>query len=157
MAKFFSPPAAFDADEADELVLEVLRKQGLTHTSSRWGEQVNTTIVGARLAEIFKTGHVIQDRKHLKANPDLAAWREDVVEELFGPEPLLHSAVTLEEEAARDRLVQLVWEYSGTSLTSPLNVALSEVDGFVLLRRRSRRGALGPGRRGLPCRPRRDS
>lgn len=133
MAKFFSSPVPFDVEAADELVSEAFRKRDLIHTSSRFGEQITTTKVGAQLAQIFMDRHVVKDRKELKANPDKAAWPEDVVEELFGNEPLLYSANTPEEEAARDRIVSLLWEYTGTSITSPLNKALSETDGYVLL------------------------
>src|SRR5688572_10575974 len=95
----------------------------LTHTSSRFGEHISTTKVGTRLAEIFTAKHVVKDRKELKAEPDKAAWPEDVVEEMLGNEPLLFSANTPEEEAARDRIVSLLWEYTCTSMTSVLNKA----------------------------------
>jgi hypothetical protein len=149
MSKFFTPPATFDVAEAEELVWKVFRKRDLTHVSSRFGEQVDTDAVGAQLADIFKSRHIIRDRKQLKAEPDLAAWREDIAEELFGDEPLLHSATTPEEEAARDRLVQQAWEYAGTSLASPLNMALSEVDGYVLLQTKVAKKRPRPGMRGV--------
>ncbi|MGW0230912.1 hypothetical protein ACWDWO_21595 [Actinopolymorpha singaporensis] len=149
MPKFFPAVATFDVEQADGLVWEAFRKRGYTQVSSRHGEQICTDKVGARLAEIFKSSHVIRDRKQLKADPDRAAWREDIAEELFGDEPLLHSAATPEEEAARDRLVTLAWEYSGTSLTSPLNTALSEIDGYVLLQTRVAKKRPRPGMRGV--------
>lgn len=149
MPKFFSAPMSFDVDEADELVWEVFRKRELTHTSSRFGEQISTQKVGARLAEIFTEQHVVNDRKELKANPDRAAWPEDVVEELLGNEPLLYSASTPEEEAARDRIVSLLWEYTSTSMTSVLNKALSETDGYVLLQAKVAKKRPRPGRQGV--------
>ncbi len=54
----------------------------------------------------------------------------------MGEERLLYTATTPEEEAARDRVVAMLWEFCGTSLSSPLNKALSEADGFVLLQAR---------------------
>lgn len=149
MPKFFSAPTSFDVDEADDLVWEVFRKRDLTHTSSRYGEQISTTKVGARLAELFTEKHVVKDRKELKADPDKAAWPEDIVEELLGSEPLLYSASTPEEEAARDRIVSLLWEYTSTSMTSVLNKALSETDGYVLLQAKVAKKRPRPGMQGV--------
>jgi hypothetical protein len=133
MANFFPPPADFDTAAASELVWAAWRKGDFTQVTSRYGEQLNTTKIGARLAEIFQDQHVIRDRKQLRGEPDLAAWRDDIAEEFFGDEALLHSASTPEEEAARDKIVAQIWEYSSTSMTSPLNVALSQIGGFVLV------------------------
>lgn len=149
MPKFFSVPTSFDVEEADEMVWEVFRKRDLTHTSSRYGEQISTPKVGARLAEIFAEKHVVKDRKELKAEPDKAAWPEDIVEELLGPEQLLYSASTPEEEAARDRIVALLWEYTSTSMTSVLNKALSETDGYVLLQAKVAKKRPRPGMQGV--------
>ena len=150
MPKFFASPASFDVMKAEELVWEVFRKRDLTHTSSRFGEQISTDKIGPMLAEIFKSDHVIKDRKDLKAHPDKAASPEDVTEELLGGETLLHSAGTPEQEAARDRIVALIWEYTSTSNTSPLNVALSETDGYVLLQAKVPKQRPRPGMTGIP-------
>jgi hypothetical protein len=150
MSKFFPPPVGFDGDKADLLVMEAWRRLGMTTVNARYGELPDARAAGLKLAEIFKTRHVIQDRKQLKADPDRAAWREDVAEEFYGDEPLLYSASTPEEEAARDQLVKMVWEYSGTSLSSPLNVALSELDGFILLQAKVAKKRARPGARGVP-------
>lgn len=147
--KFFSAPTSFDVEAADEMVWEVFRKRDLTHTSSRFGEQISTPKVGARLAEIFTEKHVVKDRKELKADPDKTAGPEDIVEELLGSEPLLYSASTPEEEAARDRIVSLLWEYSSTSMTSVLNKALSETDGYVLLQTKVAKKRPRPGMQGV--------
>lgn len=149
MSKFFTSPAAFDVAKADELVWEVFRKRDLTSTSSRYGERISTDKVGARLADIFKANHVMKDRKDLKADPDKAAWPEDIVEEFFGDEYVLHSATTPEEEQARDRIVSLMWEYTSTSITSVLNKSLSETDGYVLLQAKVAKKRPGPGMRGV--------
>jgi hypothetical protein len=150
MPTFFPAPVTFDVDAADLLVWEAFRKGGFTHINSRFGEQISTDKVGIRLAEIFKTQHTVRDRRHLKADPDRAAWREDIAEEFFGDEPLLHTARSAEEEAARDCMVHKVWEYCGPSLTSPLNTALSEVDGYVLLQAKVAKKRPRAGMKGVP-------
>lgn len=150
MSKFFPPPAEFDTSKADELVWTAWRRLELVTTNSRFGEQIQTAAVGIKLADIFKSRHVVADRKQLKSDPDRAAWKEDIVEEFFGDEPLLYSASSPEEEAARDQLVRMIWEYAGTSLSSPLNVALSELDGYVLLQAKVAKKRARPGMQGVP-------
>ncbi|GGN04085.1 hypothetical protein GCM10011609_49100 [Lentzea pudingi] len=150
MSKFFSSVVEFDTASADELVWASWRRAGFVVEHAKFGEQIDTKAVGNRLAEIFKTRHVIKDRKQLKSDPDRAAWREDIVEEFFGDEPLLYSASSPEEEAARDQLVKMVWEYASTSLSSPLNVALAELHGYVLLQAKVAKRRARPGMKGVP-------
>lgn len=106
--------------------------------------------MGTLLADIFTENHVVKDRKELKADPDRAASPEDIVEELLGDEPLLYSASSPEEEAARDRIVALLWDYTSTSMTSVLNKALSQPEGYVLLQAKVPKKRPRPGMTGVP-------
>jgi hypothetical protein len=147
MSKWFTPPADFDMDEAEELVWQVWRDAGLTETHSRWGERVNTDKVGGRLRNIFLDKYTIENENELKKHPERAAWDVDVVEEFFPGVRILVAPATTAEEAAAQKVMEVLWGYTSTSLTSALNLAV-EPDGYFVLEKTVSKKRPAPGKEG---------
>jgi hypothetical protein len=122
---WFPPPAAFNGAEASDLVWKALEDADLVQTSTRSGDQINVNKVGQLLREHFLAHFTVENEPALRADPELAAWPSDAADLMFPGLDLLTAPSTDEEEAARDKLVAIIWGFCSLSLSGTLNKAVA--------------------------------